>query len=74
MEIRFYRCVSCQRLDELNRLLQRHKCLCGATKVTGSYASPIELGWFLIKHPSYLYKAFKGEELYGKSDNLMSNK
>ena len=64
MEIKFYHCSSCHRLDEYNRLMANKGCICGAMRVQPAHASTGDLIWFCIKHPSYLIKALKGEKLY----------
>jgi hypothetical protein len=74
MDIRFYRCMACHQPDEYNLLMKRHSCRCGAKKVSPTVASTSELIWFIIKHPSYLIKALKGEKLYGESNDSMSDK
>jgi len=64
MEIRFYRCISCGRAEELNRLLARHHCRCGTAKVRPTVLGVPELVLFILMHPSYLYRALTGGRLY----------
>lgn len=60
MEVSFYRCYECKRLDEIQMLLARHKCICGSRKFNPSQATRLEILWFVIKNPRYLVMALKG--------------
>lgn len=61
MELRFFRCDTCTRLDEHRLLMKRQSCVCGGRRVRPTLATLIELVWFVVRHPSYLVKALRGE-------------
>jgi len=74
MRIDFFRCISCGRADEYNRLLARHFCECGGTKIRPTHLSFLEMTWFALNNPSYVWKALRGEEIYDDdSDDTVSN-
>jgi hypothetical protein len=62
MELRFYRCVLCNRLEEERRLTSIGKCVCMSRKFSPVLATLLEATWFIIVHPSYLIRALRGEQ------------
>jgi len=62
MEVEFYRCYNCGRMEEKRILLKRPGCTCGAMRVRPTIATRLELLWFAITHPSYIVKDIVGEK------------
>ena len=61
MDVKFYRCLLCKRLDEERNLLKSGKCKCGNRRFGPTYATPVELILFVLCNPVYLLKALKGD-------------
>jgi hypothetical protein len=62
MELKFYRCFLCKRLEEHKRLTSIGKCACMSRKFSPVYATLLEVILFVIAHPSYLIRALRGEQ------------
>lgn len=61
MEVKFYRCLMCKRLDEERNLLKSGQCICGNRRFGPTYATVLELILFVLCNPTYLLKALKGD-------------
>lgn len=61
MNLQFYRCDVCHRLEEGRVLLTAGSCRCGGRRIKPVIATLVELVMYVIWHPSYLVKAVRGE-------------
>lgn len=61
MNLEFYRCDTCTRLAEIRILMKRGKCVCGGVKVKPTIATLTELVIFVLRNPSYLIQALRGQ-------------
>jgi hypothetical protein len=57
MELQFYRCDACKKLDEYRGLIKREKCACGNRRVRPTKINIYRLWLFLLCHPSYFILA-----------------
>jgi hypothetical protein len=62
MNLVFYRCSLCKRLDEYKRIISSGKCACTSRRFNPVYATALEVTLFVIAHPSYLIRALRGEQ------------
>jgi len=61
MIMKFMRCFYCSKVDDINKLIKRGVCVCGSRKLVETIATTREIVFFLLMHPSYLFKAIKEE-------------
>ena len=62
MNLAFYRCYSCKRLNEVKIMLKEVGCVCGSRKFQPSRATFFDMLFFIVKNPSYLLRALAGEQ------------
>jgi hypothetical protein len=60
MEIEFFGCHSCGKVDERRNWIKNIVCPnCGSKRVHPVYLSTFRLLLFILTHPSYIFQAIK---------------
>lgn len=62
MDLSFYSCDNCSRVMEWRILQKQEKCTCNGRRVKPVVLTVLELFWFLVRNPSYIVLALRGEK------------
>jgi DNA-directed RNA polymerase subunit RPC12/RpoP len=61
VELEFYRCFSCKKPIEVERLQKNVSCSCGSRKFVPAYLPLGPFIWYCVKHPGIIARIIRGK-------------